>query len=592
MKRALTLFFTLLLALPLLLNAAELSYSVEFEGLYDSDALRSVKEVSQLIALKKHRPSSLGALRYRADADVADIVKVLHGRGYYEAAVTVRMEEVMDEMRVTMIIKPGPIYTIGSYEVRLYCRVPEACVQCTQISPEVLEMTPGKSAEAPKILQAELKILELLADCGYPLASIVEREMVADGEKKSVEILVKVDTGPLTHFGLPSLSGQRRVRPEFIEKKILWKQGDLYQDTKVERTQSALLDTGLFSAVMITHEDALNEAGELPMRIDVTENKHRSVHVGISYQTVFGPGGTFGWEHRNINGLGRKLSIHGEVTRISHSGMATYNIPDFHNPHQEFVGQAQAMHESITAYSERSYNLLGRIERKFGERFRASIGLKGEELIVRDSVENGNFPLFELPLYFRWSSADDLLDPTSGATWQYIATPTVNVRRSAKFYLYEEMIQSVYLPLTKNRKVVLAQKVTLGSIFSGGLDDVPVPKRFLGGSEEDLRGYKYLTVSPLFHHHKPIGGRSAVYYTLETRFRVSKSIGLVPFFDAGNVYRTMLPTFRGKWRKSVGLGVRIFSFIGPLRFDVGVPLNRRKGLDSKYRLFVSIGQMF
>lgn len=590
-KPARTLFFTLF-ALPALLSAAPLSYSVEFEGLTDAAALSSVREVSQLLSLKKHKPSSLGALRYRAEADTRDILKVLHARGYYEAVVDVHLEEVFEEIKVHVVIRPGPVYAIRTYEIKLYCKVPEACVECVQITPEVVGITIGKEVEAAKVLEAELKILELLAGCGYPLASVAGRDMVADGESKQVDITVRVDTGPITHFGPAALSGEKDVRPEFIEKKIKWKEGDLYNDKQVEKTQGALLDTGLFSSVLITHGEELDAEKQLPMRIDVTESKHRSVHVGVSYQTVFGPGATFGWEHRNIHGLGRKLSIHGDVTRISHSGMATYHIPEFHNPHQEFVSQAQAMHESITAYSMRSYNLLGRLEKKFGERFRASLGLKGEELLVRDSVENGNFPLFELPLYFRWSSADQLLDPSTGSTWQYIVTPTLNVRHGAKFYLSEELIQSIYYPATKDKRVVFAQKITLGSILSSGLDDVPVPKRFLGGSEEDLRGYKYLTVSPLFHHHKPIGGRSAIYYTFETRFRVTKSIGLVPFFDAGNVYKAVFPTFGGKWRKSVGLGVRVFTFIGPLRFDVGFPLNRRKGLDSKYRLFVSIGQMF
>ncbi len=585
-------FFLSLLLVPALLNAADLSYTVDFEGLEDPAALKSVKEISQLQTYIRKPPASLSALRYRAEADTNDILKVLRSHGYYEAKVDVRLEEAYDRIRVIVILTPGPVYTIGEYNVQLFCKVPENPVQCAQFSLNDLGLEVGKGAVAQNILKAELKILQLVADCGYPLASIAKREMVADGASKTLHISIGVDTGPLTHFGASKLKGERRVKSRLIEQKIAWKQGDIYQDKRVEETQAALLDTGLFSAVLITHDEKLNEQGQLPMQIDVTESKHRSVNIGASYQTVFGPGATFGWENRNVSGLGRKLSLHADVTRISHSGMATYHVPDFYNPHQEFVGQAQAMHESITAYSMRSYNALGRIERKFGHRFRASLGLKGEELLVRDSVENGNFPLIELPLYFRWSSADNLLNPTTGATWQYIVTPAVNMRKNARFYFSEELIQSVYFPVTESRWLILAQKITIGSILSGRLGDVPVPQRFLGGSEEELRGYKYRTVSPLFHHHKPIGGRSAIYYSFETRMRVSKSIGLVPFFDAGNVYKTVLPTFKGKWRKSVGMGVRVFSFIGPLRFDVGIPLDRRKGLDSKYRLFVSIGQMF
>jgi translocation and assembly module TamA len=121
---------------------------------------------------------------------------------------------------------------------------------------------------------------------------------------------------------------------------------------------------------------------------------------------------------------------------------------------------------------------------------------------------------------------------------------------------------------------------------------VPVPKRVLGGTDQELRGYRYKTVSPLGEHHLPKGGQSGIFYTFETRFRVSKSIGLVPFFDIGSVYMTRIPNFRGKWYKSVGLGLRYFTFLGPLRFDIAFPLDRRDGIDPRYRVLVSLGQTF
>jgi translocation and assembly module TamA len=133
--------------------------------------------------------------------------------------------------------------------------------------------------------------------------------------------------------------------------------------------------------------------------------------------------------------------------------------------------------------------------------------------------------------------------------------------------------------------------LTLGGFWSNGLNGVPLSKRYLGGTEQELRGYRYRTVSPL-KHHKPEGGRSAVYFTLEARFRISRTIGLVPFFDMGNVYKTPYPTRKGQWHKSTGLGIRYFTFMGPFRLDVAFPLDRRKGIDPVYKVLVSIGQTF
>lgn len=100
-----------------------------------------------------------------------------------------------------------------------------------------------------------------------------------------------------------------------------------------------------------------------------------------------------------------------------------------------------------------------------------------------------------------------------------------------------------------------------------------------------------MTVSPLNENNKPLGGRSAVFLTAETRIRFTESLGLVPFADFGTVTLGEMPTFDAKWYKSVGVGLRIYTFFGPLRFDIGFPLDRRH-IDPAFRIYASIGQTF
>ncbi len=208
------------------------------------------------------------------------------------------------------------------------------------------------------------------------------------------------------------------------------------------------------------------------------------------------------------------------------------------------------------------------------------------------SPQNGNYWLLEVPLYVRYSTANDLLNPTKGFTIEWTATPSADLSMIKRPYLINQFSESTYLALDKNGAVVIAQQLTLGSIWSPSLHATPLSKRYFGGSDEDLRGYRYRTVSPLNHDDKPIGGRSAIYFTLETRFRITKSIGLVPFLDIGHVEKDVYPHLHGKWLKSTGLGLRYFSFMGPFRCDIAFPLDRRKKIDPVYRILVSIGQTF
>lgn len=586
------LFATLLFSCaPLVAIAGGISYNVEFQGLNDKRVLREIRLASSLTSLKKRPPASINALSYRVDSDIPSLLKVLHAYGYYEAKVNIQIQEMRDDVTVIVMIEPGIRYRLESYTIHLYCESPEVANDCCHVSLEDAGVQLDRPVRTEAILDAELKVLQRLSECGYPLAKIENREVIVDGKTKTVRVQLNVRTDQKAEFGPTTIVGTSRVKPRFVEQKLQWKEDAPYDSRLVEKTQNRLIDTGLFSSVLITHEESLSPNGAIPLKVEVSESKHKSVNLGVSYQTVFGPGVTFGWANRNVGGMGRTLSFQGDVTRISQTGVAMYVHPDFNRIGQDMIAKAQAAHEDIFAYSMRSYSLADRLERQISRRFRGSLGLKGDRLYVTESVQNGNFWLLEVPLYLRWSTANSLLNPTRGITLEYTVTPAWNVADSSEFYLTQQFTGSIYHALDKKEKMVIAQKLTVGSILSNGLAAVPLCNRFLGGTEQDLRGYRYKTVSSL-HHDKPIGGRAAIYYTLETRFRLTETIGLVPFLDIGSVYKTQYPTIHGKWYKSTGLGFRFFTFMGPFRVDLAFPLDRRKEIDNAFRVLVSIGQMF
>jgi len=577
----------LLFLFPLLVWGDGIEYQVRFIGLDDKEALHTVKSASFLSSLKERPPISMNGLRFRAESDIPDMIKALHAHGYYDASLQIQFEEGIDKKLVFVIIDPGPIYLLKSFDVKIFAKE----VSIDHFDAQDLGLLLNKPAEAIKILDAEQQALFLLSTSGYPLATIQDRKMIADYEDKSFSINLDVDRGPLARFGKFSIAGNADVKEKVFENKISWKENDTYNVTLIEQTQKKLLDTGLFSSVIITHKPGEATDNKLPMNIEVAETKHRSINIGASYQTFFGPGLTFGWENRNVSHLGHRLSLQGDLTAHTHTGTAIFFVPDFWKLEQDFIFQAQSLQESIYSYHQQSYSITNRIERRIDTRYRVSLGLKLERVFVTHSVQNGIFSLIELPLYFRWSSADHLLHPTRGATFEYKAIPTLNCTPSSQCYLYNSLIYDLYFPILGKEFLVLAQQIMWDTILSPHLKNIPVPKRIFGSSDQELRGYRYHTVSPL-KKGKPMGGRSAIFYTIETRFRVSKSIGIVPFFDLGNVDETLIPRWKTEWFKSVGIGFRYFTFLGPLRFDVAFPLNRRKGIDPVYRLLVSIGQTF
>ena len=68
--------------------------------------------------------------------------------------------------------------------------------------------------------------------------------------------------------------------------------------------------------------------------------------------------------------------------------------------------------------------------------------------------------------------------------------------------------------------------------------------------------------------------------------------GLVAFLDGGNTYETVYPDPGKGILAGAGLGLRVFTPIGPFRVDVATPLYRRDKVDDVFQLYISIGQAF
>jgi translocation and assembly module TamA len=88
-----------------------------------------------------------------------------------------------------------------------------------------------------------------------------------------------------------------------------------------------------------------------------------------------------------------------------------------------------------------------------------------------------------------------------------------------------------------------------------------------------------------------IGGRSLFEASAELRVRVNDTIGIVPFFDAGNAFASSFPNFEQPLYTSAGLGLRYFTAVGPIRLDVAFPLQRHAG-NGPVAVYFSIGQAF
>lgn len=590
-KTIIILFCALALSAHTKIFAIE-SYEVVFQGEIPPAVHQLLCSSSELLALQKSPPATPAGLRHRAEADIQNFLKVLHSQAYYGAIIDLQYKLDQCPAVVIVNIKLGPVYPLACFSILPtdncpFPRYPFDNINLSEIGVELFFPALPKS-----ILDSEEALLHLLARKGYPLAEIVKREVLADQKLHAVFVTLYVNNGPLAFFGPTKISGNCSVKEAFIQKKIGWNQGESYNTRKIERTQAALEAAGLFTTITISHANDLTADHELPMNIEVVEGKHRSIGWGLTYATYRGPGFSLEWEHRNIAGMGEKLRFDADIWLTTQEVRILYIKPDFLRPGQDFLWIADGEHENTKGFHETSFSLSGLIERQLNRNLRISYG--GTYKILHDTHADldGKYNLLKAPLFLRLSRVDNILDPTRGSTLHLKVIPSWQFLSPQFVYCINTLTTTTYYPLTKSKNYVLATKAMFGTILGSNRRSIPTSERFYEGNDCSMRGYRYLTVSPLDRHNKPTGGRSLLIGSCELRVRASESFGWVAFYEIGNVYANVFPELNRKVLQSIGYGIRYHTSVGPLRLDVAVPLNPRRHVDSRFEIYLSIGQAF
>jgi len=137
----------------------------------------------------------------------------------------------------------------------------------------------------------------------------------------------------------------------------------------------------------------------------------------------------------------------------------------------------------------------------------------------------------------------------------------------------------------------LAGFTNVGSITGTSRDSLPRDLRLYEGGGGSVRGYGFQRAGPLDLFGNPVGGISSLDLGVELRTRINDTFGFVTFFEGGTVYGSTLPDLNQKILWGTGVGLRYFSPIGPLRFDIATPLDRRPS-DSVIQIYISLGQAF
>ena len=574
-------------------------------GIAGADA--PLRSSSNLVNLRDSSPVGPFALVLRATDDAARMKTVLGSFGYYDAAVDVRiLNRALDDpglpdaiaaapatpAPVTVTFRPGRQYHLRHV------------VLTGDVAPEArnaLQLHGGEPALAADVLAAQGRMLAALQDSGHPLARVDTPAATLVPGEGGLDVSYHIMSGPRADLGTITLSGLGRVNESYVQRRLLVRPGELYDPARIEQARQDLVNTGVFSTVHITAADRLAPDGTVPLLVETTERKRHTVGATAAFSTDLGASAGVTFEYRNVFGNAEKLNLGAAVTQLG--GTASrgqgYNVtasltkPDWLVRGQSITGNLQAIKENLDAYDRTAFIAGVAVSRKFSDIYTASAGLTAtQERVLQEGVSR-DYTLLAVPLGFQVDTTgpDGLLNPTRGFRVAATATPTQSLTGTTSTYTTLQVIGSTYVNLAAPGRSVLALRGTVGSIQGAGTFDVPPDQRFYAGGSATVRGYKYQSVGPLFPNDlRPTGGVSLGAATVEFRQRFGGSFGAAVFVDTAAVSNNAAP-FSDKLRTGVGVGARYYTAIGPIRLDVALPLQRRRGDDS-FELYIGIGEAF
>uniref|UniRef100_UPI0018DFC1B8 autotransporter assembly complex protein TamA n=1 Tax=Roseomonas rosulenta TaxID=2748667 RepID=UPI0018DFC1B8 len=459
-------------------------------------------------------------------------------------------------------------------------------------------LSPGDPARPESVLAAEDAMREALRRAGHPLAAVAGREAVVDHDRRTMDVTWRLAAGPRATFAAPEVTGQVRTNTGLLERTVARQiEGQDYSPAALERARRALVALGVFESVRIEAAMSLAPGDRLPVTFRVAERPLRAFGGTLSYETNYGAGVSLFWEHRNLFGGAERLRLEGEVARLAegdfsnatYRAFATLTLPEIWRRDIRLIARAGAVRELLDAYDRDAILVSALAERRLSERTALQAGPQFETGRIGRYGDLEPFTLVGFVMGLRWDGTTSLLDPTSGARASVTATPWWSLDNGVT-YTRLLAIGSTYLDVTGDQRGVLALRGAVGAAVGATRDEITLDKRFYAGGGGSVRGYVFQSIGPRDAGNKPLGGASLMEGSVEWRQRISGPWGAVVFVDAGAVGEDAVPG-TGGFRVGAGVGLRYLTAIGPIRVDVGVPLNPQRG-DPAYGLYVGIGQAF
>jgi outer membrane protein insertion porin family len=550
--------------------------------------------------------------KYKAEAFSRDLMRIqalYYDNGYLKVKVgepRVTLSPDKNHLFISVFIEEGEQFTVGKLDFQ-----GDLMFEKSELL-SYMNSKPGETFNRSKLAQdIEEKLGDLYRDEGYAFVNITPLTQ-ADDATRIVDITFDIQRGEKVYYERIEIVGNSKTRDKVIRREMYISEGELTNATKFKRSKVGITRLGFFETVELTTKRGSDDTKQIVI-VTVAEKPTGQFLVGAGFSSIQQFFVQAQVSQNNLFGRGQSLSLNVQVSGFNQLYNVQFVEPYLFDTKWYFGINLRRSFDNYFNFIRRStggditfgYPITPELRLFAGynlEMVEAEPVQSSSSQRVRNLFLNGLTS--SLTFSAQYDTRNNRLMPTDGMLHSLAVEVASSIFGSQNVFTRFTHTSRFYVPLPLG--LVFKTNIRTGFITSTAATGVPVFERYYVGGINTVRGYALRSLSPTrkiaINGTDPqspmvdfaVGGDKQLIINLELEYPIFTPLGLrgVIFADAGNAYDNDEFFFIDKGDNrargspinrpplglypSVGLGVRWQSPIGPLRFEWGFPLYRRR----------------
>lgn len=546
--------------------------------------------------------SSSGAYKQEAfDRDMQIIRLVYFSQGYVQAKIDRPSVTVTPDKKgiyITVRVEEGEQYEVGEIDFAGDVLFPRDELFAT------IKIDENKIF-AYDVLQKDMAELQAkYGDLGYAYANVIPRTRFHDKERK-VDLVFEFDKGNKVYFGQINMAGNSKTRDKVVRRELKIEEGELYNETRRRQSLENIQRLGFFEDVNFKTSTPSDQPSVMNLEIVVKERNTGQIQLGAGYGTSQGFTLTGSVQQTNFLGRGQNLGVSLNLADKQSAYDFSFSEPYFQDTlWSAGVRVFQSNNQGRIDFDERKTGASFFLGHPLGDYLRANLNYTYTASRLFDNVfkeSDGYEYTTDRDLYplstaegdasqiggsIEYDTRNDRFKSTKGiyARGSYSVTGLIGgnlhfQKLGADFRFFKNLFWDVIWRNSFNYETISSTR---------GDREVPFSELYLLGGPYSLRGYRSSRIGTTresaalkahFGANSPerytrfFGGTQRAMYQGELLFPLVREAEMygVLFFDVGQAEDWLTAD---NFFSDAGLGIRWFSPIGPLRFELGFPFKR------------------